>query len=414
MPVRRASLAVIFVTLLIDMLGFGLIAPTLPTLVDSLVGGAVADASILYGLLLSLYALMQLLCAPALGVLSDRFGRRPVILLALFGLGCDYVLLYFAPNLWWVALGRVIGGAVGASYSPASAYIADISPPEQRARNFGLIGVAFGLGFIVGPALGGLLGASDVRLPFLVAAGLAFVNFLFGLFVLPESLRHERRRPIVLAQAKPVGALQAVWRYRAVSALLPVYLVASLAQQGLQAVWVPYTTYRYQWGSAEVGWSLAVVGLLFAVAQGVLVGPVVARFGEMRSLVGGLVIGLVGFVGFGLATEGWLMYVVTAVYFAGFGVLHPAARSLISGGVPDNEQGLLQGALTSGVTLTAVVGPPLATGVFASFIGPHAPLVVPGAPFFVGSVLFGVGLLLAVRQARLQRVREPVPELAAS
>jgi MFS transporter, DHA1 family, tetracycline resistance protein len=414
MPTRQAGITVIFVTLLIDMLGLGLIAPILPKLIESMVGGDIADASLLYGLLLSLYALMQFLCAPALGALSDRFGRRPVILLALFGLGCDYVLLYYAPNLWWVALGRMIGGAVGASYSPASAYIADISPPEQRAKNFGLIGVAFGLGFILGPALGGLLGASDVRLPFLVAAGLAFANFLFGLFVLQESLKPELRRPIVLAQASPVGALQAIWSYRVVSALLPVYLTASLAQQGLQAVWVPYTGYRFDWGAAEVGLSLAVVGLLFAVSQGVLVGPVVARFGEMRSLIGGLVVGLIGFVGFGLASEGWLMYVVTAVYFAGFGVLHPAARSLISGAVPADEQGLLQGALTSGVTLTAIVGPPLATGVFAFFISPNAPLIVPGAPFFVGSLLFGVGLVLALRQLGGSTVRDARAELATS
>jgi DHA1 family tetracycline resistance protein-like MFS transporter len=394
---RQASVAFVLVTLFIDMLGAGLVIPILPKLVESLLGGAISRASLVFGLLIALYSLMQLFFAPVLGALSDRFGRRPVILLALLGLGCDYVLLSLAPNLWWLVLGRVIAGICGATYTPAGAYIADVSPPEKRAASFGLMGVAFGLGFIAGPALGGLLGEGSLRFPFVVAAGLSFANLLFGLFVLPESLKPELRRPLVLAQANPVGALRAVWRYRGVSSLIPVMLVTGLAQQGLQSVWVLYTGYRYGWGVAEVGISLAVVGLLFAVAQGVLVRPVVARFGEARTLIGGLAVAVAGFFLFGLATQGWMMYAVTAGYMLGLGVLGPAAQGLMSRSVPANEQGLLQGAMASVNTGAAVIGPPLATAVFAFFVGPAAPVDLPGAPFFLGGVLLAAALALAVR-----------------
>src|SRR5919204_5709980 len=231
---RRASVVFVLITLFIDILGMGLVIPILPRLVQHLLGGAVGEASFAYGLLVSIYSVMQFFCAPVLGALSDRFGRRPVILLALAGLGFDYVLLSLAPSIWWLVLGRVVAGMFGATFTPASAYIADVSPPEKRAANFGLIGVAFGLGFIAGPALGGLLGEGSLRLPFVVAAGLSFANVLFGFVVLPESLTPENRRPIVLAQANPVGALRAVWRYQGVSALIPVCVAAGLAQQGLQ------------------------------------------------------------------------------------------------------------------------------------------------------------------------------------
>src|SRR5919205_3082532 len=239
---RQASVVFVLVTLFIDVLGMGLVIPILPRLVQHLLGGAIGEASVAYGLLVSIYAVMQFFCAPVLGALSDRFGRRPVILLALVGLGCDYVLLSLAPSIWWLVLGRIIAGAFGATFTPAGAYIADVSPPEKRAANFRLLGVAVGLGFIAGPALGGLLGASNLRLPFIVCAGLTFINFLFGLLVMPESLRPENRRPIAWTQLNPVGALRAVWRYRGVAAMVPIFVAAQLAQQGLQSVWVPYTT----------------------------------------------------------------------------------------------------------------------------------------------------------------------------
>jgi DHA1 family tetracycline resistance protein-like MFS transporter len=400
----------VLITLFIDMLGMGLVIPILPKLVQSLLGGAIAEASFVYGLLVSIYAVMQFVCAPALGALSDRFGRRPVILLALAGLGFDYVLLTFAPAIGWLVLGRVVAGIFGATYTPAAAYIADVSPPDKRAANFGLIGVAFGLGFIAGPAVGGVLGQSTLRLPFLVCAGLTLVNFLFGLLVMPESLPAEDRRSINWRQANPVGALRAVWQYPGVAALIPVFVAVQLAQQGLQSVWVPYTTYRYGWSVADVGWSLAIVGLLIAFSQGVLVRPVVARLGERRTLMISLTVAVLGMLLFGCAGQGWMMYAVTGLYCLGLGLLNPAAQGLMSRAVPATHQGLLQGALTSVMTGTAIVGPLLANGLFSAFISPLTPVNVPGAPFFVGSLLCLVALLLATRRSTLAPISPRVRE----
>lgn len=406
---RRAGVTFILVTLFIDSLGFGLVIPILPKLVEQLIGGAISDASFAVGALASLYAVMQFFAAPVLGVLSDRYGRRPVILLALGSLGLDYVLLSLAPNIWWLVAGRLIAGIGGATFTPAGAYIADVSPPEKRAANFGLIGVAFGLGFIAGPALGGLLGEGNLRLPFIVAAGLSFVNFLFGLIVLPESLARENRRPIVLAQANPLGAMRAIWRYGGVAALLPIGAATAIAQMGLQSVWVLYTTYRYAWSVADVGISLAIVGLLFAIAQGALVRPVVARVGEARTLIGGLVIACACFFLFGLATQGWMMYAVTAGYCLGLGLQGPAMQGLMSRAVPAEEQGLLQGAIASLNTAATIVGPLLATSLFGYFIGPTTPVTLPGAPFFMGGLLFLVSLVLALRVSSRP---QPQPEAA--
>jgi DHA1 family tetracycline resistance protein-like MFS transporter len=408
---RRASVFFVLITVFIDVLGMGLVFPILPRLVQSLLGDAVGGASFVYGLLLSVYAVMQFLCAPLLGALSDRFGRRPVILLALAGLALDYVLLSLAPDVWWLVAGRIIAGVCGATYTPAGAYIADVSPPEKRAANFGLVGVAFGLGFIVGPALGGLLGATDLRLPFMLCAGLTFLNLLFGLLVMPESLKPENRRPIDWAQANPLGAVRAVWRFDAVARLVPIYAVASLAQQGLQSVWVPYTTYRYGWSITDVGVSLAVVGLLFGISQGALVGPMVARFGEARTLVTSLVVAVLGMLLFGLATQGWMIYAVTALYCLGLGLLQPSIQGLMSRSVPANQQGLLQGAMTSLMTATAIVAPPTANGLFALSISPQAPLAVPGAPFLLGSVLCLVALGLAFRRTGAASASATAPAL---
>jgi DHA1 family tetracycline resistance protein-like MFS transporter len=320
----------------------------------------------------------------------------------MLGLGVHYVIMALAPDLTWVIVGRLLGGAFGASIAPASAYIADVSPPEKRAANFGLIGVALGVSFVVGPALGGVLGERDLRLPFVVAAVLSFGGALWGIFALPESLAPELRRPIVFARINPVGSLRAVLRYPAVSTLLPVHVAAMLGQFGLQAVWVPYASYRYGWGPIEVGLSLAVVGVLLALAQGVLVGRMVGRFGEMRTLIIGLAIGVVGFAAYGLASEGWMLIAVSCVYIPALGIINPSIRSLMSGGVPPTEQGLLQGALTSTSTLLAVIAPLIANSLFAFFVGPAAPAHMPGAPYFLGSLMFAAALLLAMRQRELK------------
>jgi DHA1 family tetracycline resistance protein-like MFS transporter len=405
---RNASVVFVLITLFIDMLGMGLVIPILPKLVQNLLGGAIAEASIIYGALVSIYAVMQFVCAPVLGALSDRFGRRPVILVALAGLGFDYVLLTLAPNVWWLVLGRIVAGICGATYTPAGAYIADVSPPEKRAANFGLIGVAFGLGFIAGPALGGVLGQANLRLPFMVCAGLTLCNFLFGLLVMPESLRPENRRAIDWRQTNPVGALRAVVRYRGVAGLIPVFVAAQLAQQGLQSVWVPYTTYRYGWSVSDVGVSLAIVGLLFALSQGALVRPIVGRFGELRTLMVALTVAVLGMLLFGLASQGWMMYAVTAVYCLGLGLLNPSVQGLMSRSVPPTHQGLLSGAMTTVVTASAIAGPLLANGLFALFISPQAPVTLPGAPFFVGSLMCLVALVLARRQTAQVSAYVPV------
>jgi DHA1 family tetracycline resistance protein-like MFS transporter len=409
---RRASVVFVLITLFIDMLGMGLVIPILPRLVQSLLGDGIGEASFVFGLLVAIYSLMQFFCAPILGALSDRFGRRPVILLALAGLGFDYVLLTFAPTIWWLVVGRIAAGMFGATMTPAGAYIADVSPPEKRAANFGLIGVAFGLGFIAGPALGGLLGETNLRLPFMVCAGLTFINFLFGLLVMPESLKPENRRALNFSQMNPLGALRAVWRYRGVAAMVPVFVAAQLAQQGLQSVWVPYTTYRYNWSVGQVGASLAVVGLLFAFSQGALVRPIVSRLGEMRTLIIALVVAVVGMLLFGLASQGWMMYAVTALYCVGLGLLNPSVQGRMSRSVPPNEQGLLQGAMASVMTATAIVGPPMANGLFALAISPGAPVTLPGAPFFLGSLLCLGALWLALRQLARDN-RKPYPRMSS-
>ena len=413
---RQASVVFVLITLFIDVLGMGLVIPILPRLVQNLIGGAVGEASFVFGLLVSIYAVMQFFCAPVLGALSDRFGRRPVILLALAGLGFDYVLLSLAPTIWWLVLGRIVAGLFGATFTPVGAYIADVTPPEKRSASFGLMGVAFGLGFIAGPAVGGLLGETNLRLPFMVCAGLTFINFLFGLLVMPESLRAENRRAINWTQMNPVGAVRAVWRYRGVAAMLPVFLATQVAQQGLQSVWVPYTSYRYGWGVAQVGASLAVVGLLFAVSQGALVRPVVARFGEMRTLMIALVVAVLGMALFGLATQGWMMYAVTALYCLGLGLLNPAVQGLMSRAVAPNEQGLLQGATASVMTGTAIVGPPIANGLFAVSISSQGPVDLPGTPFFLGSLLCLTALWLARRQfsRSVSETREQLGHYSAS
>jgi DHA1 family tetracycline resistance protein-like MFS transporter len=411
---RQASVVFVLITLFIDMLGMGLVIPILPRLVQHLLGGAIGEASFVFGLLVAVYAVMQFFCAPILGALSDRFGRRPVILLALSGLGVDYVLLSLAPNIWWLVLGRIIAGMFGATVTPAGAYIADVSPPEKRAANFGLIGVAFGLGFIAGPALGGLLGESNLRLPFMVCAGLSFLNVLFGLLVMPESLKPEHRRPLNWRQMNPFGALRAVWRRPGVAALVPVFVAVQLAQQGLQSVWVPYTSYRYGWSVAQVGASLAVVGLLMAISQGALVRPIVGRFGERRTLVISLGIAMVGMLLFGLASQGWMMYAVTALYCLGLGLMGPAVQGLLSRAVAANEQGLLQGAMTSVMTASGIVAPPLTGGLFAMAISPALPLSVPGAPFFLGSLLCLAALGLAVRHLPRPGASRPTSVVATA
>lgn len=382
-----ASLVFIVVTLIIDILGIGLIMPILPTLLEVLSGGDTVSASFLFGFLVALYAAMQFLFAPLTGSLSDHYGRRPVLLISLSGLGITYLLLAHAPTLIWFVLARALGGIMAATFPVANAYIADISPPEKRAQNFGLVGVAFGIGFIAGPFLGGVLGEIDLRLPFLAAAGLSLVNVVFGFVMLPESLPPEHRRGVTLAGANPIGAFGVFGHARGGIVLMGGYILAALAQRGLENIWVLYSAYRYSWSPSEVGLSLAAVGALFAICQGSIIRLVVPRLGERRALLLGLAVSAGGLVLYGLAPKGWMAYAIMLVHIPGWALVVPSLQGLMTRAVPPSEQGLLQGAFASVNTGTAIVGPPLATAVFAYFISAEAPVHLPGASFFLGAAL---------------------------
>ncbi len=399
MPARKPALAFIFVTLFLDILGIGLIIPILPKLIQQFEGGSVTAAANTFGLLAALYGLMQFIFAPVLGNLSDRFGRRPVILASLFGSGLDYLLLAYAPNLGWFFFGRVVAGITSANFTAAAAYIADISPPEKRAQNFGMIGVAFGLGFIAGPALGGLLGNIGLRMPFLVAAGLTLLNWLYGLLVLPESLVPGNRRAFDWRRANPVGSLLALRRHPVVIGLTGAYFLFYLAHQVFPATWVLYTGHRYSWTPGQVGASLAMVGLMAAIVQGGLTRSIIPALGERRSVIVGLALGVASYAAYGLATQGWMVYPIIAFGSLG-GICSPAMQGLISRSVGANEQGALQGALTSLSSITGVIGPPLATGLFSFFISERAPVRIPGAAFFFSSLLIIGAIVLAARSFR--------------
>jgi MFS transporter, DHA1 family, tetracycline resistance protein len=393
---RQASVGFIFFTLFLDIVGLGVIIPVVPKLVKEFAGGDTSSAALWSGALTAVYALMQFVCAPILGSLSDKYGRRPVILLSLLGLGLDYLILAVAPNLFWFFVGRVIAGATAANISAASAYIADVSPPEKRSQNFGLIGVAFGLGFIVGPALGGVLGSFGLRVPLYVAAGITLLNVLYGFFVLPESLKPENRREFSWSRANPIGALRALTQFPSVLPLTASIMLTNLAQQALQNTWVLYTDYRFGWQELQTGLSLAAVGVTAAIVQGGLIRVLIPKWGEQRSILIGQVLGIASFTLYGLAWQGWMMYAII-VFGALGGIAGPALQGYISRNVPDNEQGALQGSLSALTSLTAVVGPLLGGGIFGFFTSSRAPVQIPGAAFFFGTALLVVSWVLILR-----------------
>lgn len=406
MPLRpgaRAGIAFILVTLFLDILGIGIIIPVLPGLVTSFTGGDASSAAPWYAALAAVYAAMQFLFAPLVGALSDRFGRRKVILASLTAFGASYLILAVAPSLLWLFVGRVVAGITGATITAANAYIADVSTPETRARNFGFVGVAFGLGFVFGPAIGGLLGGIGLRVPFYAAAFVALLGALYGLFVLPESLPPERRRAFSWRRADPFRALAGLRAYPLVAGLAFAFLFFSLAQRGLETVFVLYTDYRFGWGPRENGLALALVGVMAAIVQGGLVRPLVARLGERRTIVAGLTVSTLGFVGYGLASQGWILLAVIAVASLG-AVAGPAIQGLIAGTVPASEQGSVQGTLTSMLSLTAIVAPLVSGGLFGMFTGERSVAELPGMPFFAGAAFLVVALALVVRTLR----RNPV------
>lgn len=392
----KAGTAFIMVSLLLDTLGIGLIIPVGPRLVASFLGGDLAAASTYFGVLFALYSAMQFLCAPILGGLSDRFGRRTVLLPSLLGAATSYLISAFAPALSWLFVGRIIAGMTGASFSAATAYIADTTPPEKRAQSFGLVGAAFGLGFVIGPVVGGALGGIDLRLPYFVAAGLNFVNFLYGALVLPESLPPEKRRPFSFRRANPLGALRALGRHAIVLGLTGTMTCGYMSQMLVQSVWALSYQARFDWTTADVGISLGVVGVATAIVQGGLIRALLPRFGERRLLVAGMLLGAAGFVAFGLATATWMIYAVIVFYALG-GVSGPATQALITREVGPSEQGELQGSLVSLSSLTAIVGPIVGTSLIARFGAADARPHIPGAPFFFAALLNLAGVVLALR-----------------
>jgi DHA1 family tetracycline resistance protein-like MFS transporter len=393
---RQPALGFIFVTLVLLVLGFGIIIPVLPGLVTQFEGGSVAQGSNAYGSLIGVFALMQFAASPVLGALSDRFGRRKVLLLALAGSTIDNLVMGLAPSLGWLYVGRVIAGLTAGVIATASAYIADVTPPEKRAQSFGLVGAAFGLGFVIGPAVGGLLGHYNLRLPFFASAACLVVNLLYGVFVLPESLPLDRRRPFEWKRANPVGGLVRLRRFPGILGLAGVYFLYMCGNIMLQSIWVLYTGYRYQWGTRQVGLSLAFVGIATAVVQGRLVRPILERLGERRGLAAGLLLSALAMAGYGCATRGWMVYAIVLLGAFG-GVAGPATQSLITRHIPADEQGAVQGVLASLGSFAGIFGPPVAAWSFGVCITPGQSLHLPGVAFFEASTLLLVALGLALR-----------------
>lgn len=390
---KAAALKFIFVTILIDVIGFGIIIPVAPKFIQSLQGGILSEASRIGGYLMFVFAILQFAFAPTLGNLSDRYGRRPVLLFSLFGFGVDYLLTAFAPNIFWLFVGRAFAGITGASFTTAAAYIADVSEPEKRAQNFGMIGVAFGVGFIIGPALGGFLGQFDIRLPFFVAAFLAMINWLYGYIVLPESLSKENRRAFDFRKANPLGAIEILKKYPSIKLIVLGLFLSYIASQAVQSTWPFYTMEKFGWTEKEVGWSLAFVGLVVAAVQGGLIRYTIPKLGNTKSIYIGLVFYSLGFLLFGLATKGWMMYAFMIVYGLG-GIAGPAIQGLISNQIPANEQGALQGTLTSVMSLSNIIGPLMMTQIFSYFTSDVVAIKIPGAALFLGAILSFTSLIM--------------------
>lgn len=392
---RKASLLFIFATIAIDSIGLGIIIPVLPDVIRRFVSEP-TQVSRTYGYFVAVYAILQFLSSPLLGSLSDRFGRRPVLLVSLFGAAIDYFFMAFAPSLPLLFLGRVASGVSGASYTVASAYIADISNDDNRSKNFGVIGAGFGLGFILGPAIGGPLATLGAQYPFLAAGAINLINLVYGSFVLPESLPRDRRRHVELAALNPLRSFRNTFAIRGIFGLLLVHTLLQLAGQTHPSIWTLYTQHRYGWSSAEVGLSLAAVGVMSAISQGALTGIIVKRFGEARTLVFGSLGEAMGFLCFGLASAGWMVYatlVVSSLFWAG----QPALQSLISREAPPETQGELQGTLMSLSSLCGIVNPLVMTQLFSLTSNPERPPYIPGSPYLLGSVLLGIAFVIALR-----------------
>jgi len=391
---KQAAIGFIFITMLIDITGWGIIIPVIPKLIKELIHADISEAAKYGGWLTFAYAITQFVFAPLIGNLSDKFGRRPIILISLFAFALDYLLLAFSPTIAWLFLGRIIAGVTGASITTASAYIADVSTPENRAKNFGMIGAAFGLGFIIGPVIGGLLGQFGSRVPFYAAAILCMLNFLYGYFILPESLAKENRREFEWKRANPIGALLNLKKYPTLIGLIISIFLLYVGSHAVHSNWSFFTMYRFHWDEKMVGLSLGAIGLLVGAVQGGLIRWTSPRLGNEKSIYLGLALYTIGMLLFAFATESWMMFAFLIPYCLG-GIAGPAMQSVISGKVPPNEQGAIQGTLASLMSASAIVGPPMMTNTFYFFTHKQAPFQLPGAPFILGGFLMLVSTVLA-------------------
>lgn len=392
---KNAALVFIVITVLLDSIGFGIIIPVLPELIMEVTGEGLSDAAQYGGWLLFVYALMQFLSSPVMGNLSDRFGRRPVLLISLLIFALDYVVMAWAPSIGWLFFGRLIAGITASTFAIANAYIADLFPPDERSKNFGLLGAAFGCGFIFGPVIGGFLGELGPRIPFYATAGLTFLNFVFGYIVLPESLKPENRRAFDIRRANTIGAIKQLRRYRSVSSLAIANFLYMLGHHALPATWAYWAIERFSWDEREIGWSLGAVGVGMMFVQGFLIRLLIPRYGVEKVAYVGLICSMLSFIGFAFSSVGWVVYAFI-VLGAGMGLVGPSVNGLMSARIPVNEQGELQGALGSVSSLSAVISPPFMATVFSYFSG-KAAVYFPGAAFLAAACLVAVSLYIFVK-----------------
>ncbi len=391
---KKGSILFIFITVLVDVIGIGIIIPIIPELIQDLTGVHDSSSTAWWvTIFMVTTAGLQFLFAPVMGELSDRFGRRPILLITLLALGLDYIFHGFAPTIWWLFIGRVLAGITGASHTVATAYIADISSKENKAKNFGLIGAAFGLGFVIGPLIGGTFGEYSPQLPFYIAAGLTLVNFLFGFFFVPESLPKEKRRPINYKKMIPFVSLSNLRKY-GIGWLIFSFFLVNIAGMALPTIWTLFTQEMYKWGTFEVGVSLAIVGVMVAIVQGGLIGVSVKKFGTKKVILTGFVLSCIGMCLYSLADTPLLLYIFLIPYVLG-GVAGPTLQGFLSNRVPENEQGNLQGAVTSLISLTAIIGPGISGPLFAYYTSPNTDVYFPGAPFLSSGIILAIAGVLA-------------------
>ena len=404
MKKKNYSLLFIFITIFIDITGLGIIIPIIPSLISELIDGSISEAAMYSGWLMFSYATLQFLFAPILGGLSDQFGRRPVILLSLLGFGINYIVLAVAPDIVWLFIGRIFQGIMGASLTTASAYIADISSPEKKAQNFGLIGAAFGLGFILGPVIGGYLGQFGSRVPFYAASIFTLINLLYGFLILPESLKKENRRKFDIKRANPIGTLLSLRRYPLISGLLVCIILFNIAQHATHSTWSFFTIEKFDWNEKLVGYSLGFIGILAAIVQGGLIRIIIPKFGKVNSLYLGMSFYIIGLLLFTIADESWMVFAFAIPLSLG-GLCGPALQGIMTNQIPDNEQGEFQGGITSLISLTSIIGPLLMTNLFSLYTSNKNLIYFPGAPFLLAAILCIFGLVVAVRFLQNSKLR---------